>query len=565
MPLQARDISSPVHVRVPLPQDTQQADGDVEPTSPLPMGMSAIPAWSERGMSHGFTLISLEEARAQRTRLVPIQPHSLDLSSDGVSPTVTSFRHTALKAPTSFNGPAESSQLHVTHSSPAGAAQPRTRSISTGVKAKNVLQSFVGPKQPDRRGSEGGATFGQVPGKDITSASGVSGKNLKHKKSGFMRLFSGSGSSGEKEERGSYAVPPPIPVSPGGIAVPRHNPKLSSHRIPVPSLSPSLLEAVARHEGSHLGGLSNDLDQTPSRFDFNDKRIPPPHLSINVGPSSSPTSAFSTDPTSPGSLFPGTSNRENAPQSAPPHVSDFPALKLRPISTLFSDGLGAELDMAKFSLDEVGPKEMRRDPMGRTENERPRQHSLASSALSSAPSSATSFADSQLSPATSSYASMSGTAVTTPTTGGLISPIGFTAGPWGCDYGAGTGTDGGLSLGSYSTLSPRTATSHVIVDSDASTTIRVLQEHLENTNKMWQERVLDLENEINKLKTEVIEWKSRCTTSENSGCCQSCGKDMETPLPPRSQQQVPRGSGSGVMNRPRARTGGSSRFVNGQL
>jgi hypothetical protein len=71
---------------------------------------------------------------------------------------------------------------------------------------------------------------------------------------------------------------------------------------------------------------------------------------------------------------------------------------------------------------------------------------------------------------------------------------------------------------------------------------------------MWQKRVWELEKQITQLKNEVAELKK--------GEMHEKGRPF---LLPSHQYQSSVESIGGVMNRPRARTGGSSRFVNGQL
>lgn len=575
--IQGRDISSPVSVHNPLlhPDSPGQQHNDTrhEPVPPLPLGAGAIPGWSDRTINPGFSLISLEEARAQRTRPVPVQPPPpfLDSSpSSGESSATTSFHsNTQENFATPAGASSDLNPLYFPGDSVAAVARSRARSISAGTKAKNALQSFV--RQPERRGSENSLATGQTIAKDAGAGPGA--KGLKHKKSGFMRLFGNGG----KEERPPPVpsvppqLPPLVPALPEGHPVPRHNPKLSSHRIPVPSLSPSLLEAVAQYEG----GDSSSDSHTISRITVSPKRTLPP-LSINIGSSPTPVS-----PPSHGGLTTTTSSQSTIPQSAPPHVSDFPTLKLRPVSTLFSAHFGEHIDVTKLNFDDldgIGPKETRDDAI-RRQQERPRQDSLASGSVSSAPSSASaaSFTDSQcmLSPAASSYTSTTGTALTTPTTGGVTSPVGKT-GPWSRDRDF--GASGRISVDQYSTspssshINSNLAASHVVKDNDA-TTIRVLQEHLDNTNKMWQKRVWDLESQITELKNEVAELKGAMSEGERPYCNACGGKALasanssaqsQSLLQPPHQQQAYM-NGSGVMNRPRVRTGGSSRFVNGQL
>jgi hypothetical protein len=78
--------------------------------------------------------------------------------------------------------------------------------------------------------------------------------------------------------------------------------------------------------------------------------------------------------------------------------------------------------------------------------------------------------------------------------------------------------------------------------------VRSLQEELAAAKKAWQLRVLELEGQVRDLKTIVEELKG----SDNN-YCQSCGRTTAAAAAPRSES---------VVNRPRARTGTSSRFTN---
>lgn len=132
-----------------------------------------------------------------------------------------------------------------------------------------------------------------------------------------MRLFNGG-----RDEKDS--PPPPVPSVQDGVAKynavhqgqPRTT-KISTPRVPVPSFA------------------SFD-SQTGS------KHVPPP---LVLSPTSS-TSTFASGPNSARSdesILPPPPRIHvdgDGPQSAPAHMSDFPALKLRPVSSLFSTPFG---------------------------------------------------------------------------------------------------------------------------------------------------------------------------------------------------------------------------------
>jgi hypothetical protein len=79
--------------------------------------------------------------------------------------------------------------------------------------------------------------------------------------------------------------------------------------------------------------------------------------------------------------------------------------------------------------------------------------------------------------------------------------------------------------------------------------VRSLQEELAAAKKAWQLRISELEGQVRDLKTIVEELKG----SDNKNYCPSCGRTTVAAAAPRSES---------VVNRPRARTGTSSRFTN---
>ncbi|KAJ7076572.1 hypothetical protein B0H15DRAFT_955584 [Mycena belliarum] len=281
-----------------------------------PVAAPNLPAgWAERSASPTFALISLEQARAQRTRSATA--HNLSVSSTSSTP----FPET----PTG-----DSNDHSPTNSS---TSRTRARSISTGARAKNALQNIVGAMpRPERRDSEPATTVPLQPG----PSGGVPGKTLKHKKSnGFMRLFNGA-RGGEKDGRIS---PPPVPSLSDGYAAfnaqQQSGAKLakgSSHRVPPPQISPSV--------------------EAPDMWDDHNQVSPslrpvPPSLSINTGPQSRLRATSTTDDfqtrTGPSDMSTRDWHQTDLPQSAPPNVTEFPALKLRPVSTLFSAHFGEHI------------------------------------------------------------------------------------------------------------------------------------------------------------------------------------------------------------------------------
>jgi hypothetical protein len=536
--INGRDISSPVPIRSTSlsasPPSQPRCDSHPETVPSMP---NTIPGWSERPVNPGFSLISLEEARAQHPRPAPVHPlpsssGSPPPSSGGTS-TVTSLHHTDREASTA-NVVVDSDALYVSENNGSSIArQSRARSVSAGAKAMNTLQSIV--KQPERKDSETSPGAVQSHGKDAGSVSG--GRNLKHRKSGFLRLFGSSG----KEER-----PPPVPTIPPQLfttnSAPSESIKPSSYRIPAPNVSPSLLDITPQHDNDGSSGCSGRS---------NSRRLAP---SLSINTTHSPVS-----PPPRGSSITASPSQTTIPKSAPARTSDFPTLKLRPVSSLFSAHFTDHIDVSKFSFDDFDGPESKTNPKIVLERhqERPRQNSLASGSVSSAitSESGASFADSQyiIHSMASPNASTPATALTTPTTPGVNSPTSA----WHRDrdrFGGRESIDqysarpsSSLAGSNVAALAP-----HIVVDGEMST-VKILQEHLDSTNKIWQQRVWELEKQITQLKHEVADLKGEMY------------EEGKQPFIPSRRHKSSMESGSGILNRPRARTGGSSRFVNGQL
>ena len=281
----------------PIPLSPQNAT----PDSKLRENAGGVPCWQEQTQA-AFSLISLEEARAQR-RLTQLD------SSNGLSSMVPQPEYSTPPQP-----------------------RHHTRSLGSGGKAKAVLQSVVTDfNRPAKQRSEPS----EIP--ESTVGQGV--KSLKHKKSGFMRMFS--------KEKAPTPSPPEIP-SPSAEdsqpipPVPR-TPRLPTHRVPVPPISPADPPTLPE----------NIVDVHPSHSRPSPKRVIPP-LCINTsnpgtGHSFTQTHQASNSlgsnplrPPKPKFASP-TNNEENKVQSAPPGKTDFVALRLRPVSTVFSSQFGDHL------------------------------------------------------------------------------------------------------------------------------------------------------------------------------------------------------------------------------
>lgn len=277
--LSAKEISSPVSsLRAgDIPPSPQRVREPQVMARPPAMGPNGIPGWMDNPGSPTIQLISLAEAQAQakeRARSATVNG-SVPFPEPEQSPSPTGSNH----------------------------ARSRARSISAGAKAKSALSNIVGG--PSQGSSE--------PSAGVQSGS----KSLKHKKSGFMKLFNGK----EKE-----AIPP-VPTlsdaynsqntSSQTSSTASRAPKISLARVPAPSFS---------------------MDDASSADASTAKRTPPPPpLKIVTSNHSgearmAPNSHLAIPSAGPAPKKP----RGNQPATAPASTTDFPSLSLRPMSTIFS-------------------------------------------------------------------------------------------------------------------------------------------------------------------------------------------------------------------------------------
>jgi len=278
----------------PMPMPSQKVTSD----SRLRENVSVIPGWQEQTQV-AFSLISLEEARAQR-RLTQLDS-SANLSS-------------AVPQPGCSTPPQP---------------RPHTRSLGSGGKAKAVLQNVVTDfNRPTKQRND--------PPETPDSASGQGLKPLKHKKSGFMRIFS--------KEKAPATCPPDIP----SFSAEEHQPippvprisRLPTHRVPVPPINPAVNSpADSPSPESTVDAHSSHSRSSPKRI------IPPLYINTSNPGTNRPltqahqaSNSLGSNPLqSPKPKFASpTDNEENKSQSAPPGKTDFVALSLRPVSTVFS-------------------------------------------------------------------------------------------------------------------------------------------------------------------------------------------------------------------------------------
>ncbi|PPQ62971.1 hypothetical protein CVT24_006077 [Panaeolus cyanescens] len=448
---QARDISSPVPVITP----SQHLDGAPHE---MPPSINHLPGWTERNVTPGFSLISLEEARAQRMRAATSNVDSRISTISGSSNTSAPFPSADSEA-SNLTQASDSSAFSVLSS------RNRGRSISAGAaKAKNALQTFVGQPKPERRDSE--PAVPPLP-QGVTSQ----GKTLKHKKSGFMRLFNGNKTS----ERDEAAEVPPVPNLPESANISPSQtplrPKVTIPRIPVPSISQSMLDPSNPSEDR-----GQDL-HSPSSAYLSPKRSPPA-LSISTDPLNqggrSSTSVIREGSAAQQTLTVNRPWLQDQPQSAPPNLSEFPSLKLRPVSTLFS---------AHFEHIVA--------PDTHTSNE------IDSEPLTS------SSPNTIVSPLTPASASRNHHEAMC-----FDAPLGLEEPP----------------------------------------TVKHLQDQLASAKKAYQMQIWELEGQVRDLKAELDLIKSK----SRSDVCLACGREKDE----LTNATAPKS----VVNRPRARTGTSTRF-----
>ena len=153
-------------------------------------------------------------------------------------------------------------------------------------------------------------------------------RTLKQKKSGFMRLF-----NGKDKDKPQAPSPPPAPPA-AAPSMPR-TPKISSSRVPVPTLSPSLVpQSPLQFDRRENGSVGCPWDRESIA-----QQDPPLAIVTRDPPSSAGFTSSQSVRTGIGStsLSSGLNlDRGLCPSSAPPLTTTFPGLSLRPISTVFS-------------------------------------------------------------------------------------------------------------------------------------------------------------------------------------------------------------------------------------
>ena len=249
---------------------------------PPPILDGIVPGWHAQPSST-VTLISLQEAQArERTRSAT--------ANSTASPPSQVHENTS-RVP--FSEPDDSASIASTETSAVGGVRRvRARSISAGARARGVLHSVVGTSvhKPERGDSE-------------PAVANVNGQTLKHKRSGFMRLFNGQREKGRDKER---SPPPPVPSL---------RRIYSEHPHGVIEDEKSLLPIIPPRLSSSTTLNQSDAEEGSSKLPASSLKRSPPPLHITTGASNT-----------------------RSPVSVAPLLTtgatDF--LKLRPISTTFS-------------------------------------------------------------------------------------------------------------------------------------------------------------------------------------------------------------------------------------
>ena len=434
-----KDISSPLPAHVtPEPRKVDVKHPDA----------STLPGWYNTA-APSFNLISLEEARAQRSRSLTTNA-VINTSQAAESPIRMMFPHA---------DPCGSDNNRPT---------PRNRSTSAGVRPKMVADVSTLPDP-------------QQPSPQTHRAGGGPQQTLKHKKSGFMRIF-----NSKDREKERPKTPPPLTFTAVDDHVANGQPRPSdlsklSIRVPVPPISPiDKAPFVDAGPQSHSFAGNEHLapEASPQKSSPVGRRMFSSTLSINTASSPSQSSRMTSSASSDKRFSswvttPPTSNVDIIPQSAPAHVADFPSLKLRPVSTMFSAHFRDHLISPESDSDEQ-------------ENQSP-------------------------------SSSVQGTRPVTP--------------------------------GSFSRFD---STSFGSAEDPASV-IQALQNQIISVRKAWQLEIWDLEGQVKDLKAQVEDM--RASEKEH---CETCGRGRRSTDTSREGVKA-----HGVVNRPRARTGTSGRFVNG--
>lgn len=219
--------------------------------------------------------------------------------------------------------------------------QARTRARSTSVGNRHMAVTLP-PAQVSEMGERS-----VVP----SSASAAPVRALKHKKSGFMRLFTGRYSEGEKDRTLLPPVPPLTDAYARQSSQTHGTGKISKPTLPRVS-KPSFSTLHAPSAALALTNSASSGDDCPDEKGPSSRRRQPPLLSIVTKTSDHSVSSSVAGRSSSTSLnfTPPPHISLTVPLSAPPGDTDFPGLKLRPISASFSSHFA---DMVTATVEEL--------------------------------------------------------------------------------------------------------------------------------------------------------------------------------------------------------------------
>lgn len=283
-----------------------------------PLRGSASPGWIAHHHSPPIALISLQEAQAREKSRI---------ASSHTGPVRSSTVDSTSRAPFLHPGELTAAPNHQNDlSRVSNPVRPRAQSISTSARAKTALHSIVGTTSQFEPRNPG-------PSSSRTSGS----RALKHKKSGFLRLFGGRGD-------GDHTSPPPVPplrdtFTMQGVHEVPHFRNREQHPLshaPAPMAGSGKLNSEGG-AGTRHGYQGPECEPSVPIA----RKLPPRSLNIDTG-----TSSHSTVVPNSGSDVGLRPNNDisrsasslplNVPQSAPSTALDFQALQLRPVSSLFS-------------------------------------------------------------------------------------------------------------------------------------------------------------------------------------------------------------------------------------
>ncbi|KAI0788620.1 hypothetical protein C8Q75DRAFT_241000 [Abortiporus biennis] len=492
--IQNRGISSPAHVSRGLPKTaigSPVVGNSLNAKNDAKLVSGGLTGWGESGNS-SIKLISLQEAQAQARERSRTATTS-NATSSVASPQVRSMDWDPLPSP----------------GSQPGNSWPRLRSQSAGsTKNRNLAMSsttdLAHPVPVPPLPSE--MSLQQV------DQPAVPQKTVVRKKSGFMRLFNG-------KERSSALPPvPPLSINPvppslhitpspaSPIAAAR---KGVTHRVPVPSITPSLLDPPNSATSNSSSESRSDHGQNSLSSHKDHPKKNPYGLSIITSSSSgSQSSKTELHPDMTRSVMTpttGTDSNMNSSisSSAPPSAENFVGLSLRPVSTIFSHNF-ADQFAARSSADQNRP---------------------SLDADHGTPTTATTIV-SPLSPAFPNKFDGRSSDEKGP-------PVGIAA-----------------------------------QQEDQSAVIQALQDQILSARRAWQRQIWELEGQVRDLKQEVEDLRS---IDKDSPYCAACGRGgigrpgtehSNNGIRPEELAKAGVKVG-GVVNRPRARTGVGSRFASG--